>query len=83
MIDNLERAAASARFDDHVGRGAAVAWTRVAPLVAPADRATGALYALSYAGGWAAMSAVENVCGAPLRLLDARTRTGLRAASAR
>jgi hypothetical protein len=73
MIDNLERAAASARFDDHGGRGAAVAWTRVAPLVAPADRAAGALYALSYAGGLgAAMSAVENVCGAPLRLLDPR-----------
>ncbi len=73
MIDNLERAATSARFDDHAGRGAAVAWTRVAPLVAPADRAAGALYALSYAGATgAAMSAVENVCGVPTRALDPR-----------
>jgi hypothetical protein len=73
MIDNLERAATSTRFDDHAGRGAAVAWTRVASLVGPAERATGALYALSYAGAsGAAMSAVENVCGAPARALDPR-----------
>ena len=73
MIDNLERAASSARFDDHAGGGAAVAWLRVQPLLAPADRAAGAFYALSYAGAMgAAMSAVENVCGATARGLDPR-----------
>lgn len=73
MIDNLERAATSARFDDHSGRGAAVAWSKVAPLVTPAERAAGALYALSYAGGMgAALAAVEHVCGAPSRALDPR-----------
>jgi len=73
MIDNLERAASAARYDDHAGRGGAVAWTRVAPLVAPADTAAGMLYALSYAGGMgAAFAAVENVCSAPSRALDPR-----------
>jgi hypothetical protein len=73
MIDNLERAAASARYDDHGGRGGAVAWIRVQPLVAPADRAAGVLYALSYSGSMgAALSALENVCGSSSRSLDAR-----------
>jgi len=73
MIDNLERAGASARYDDHGGRGGAVAWTRVQALVAPADRAAGALYALSYTGSMgAALSALENVCGSSVRSLDAR-----------
>jgi hypothetical protein len=73
MIDNLERAATSARFDDHGGRGPAVAWTRVAPLVGAADRAGGALYALSYAGGiGSALAAVENICSTPSRALDPR-----------
>ncbi len=73
MIDNLERAASSARYDDHAGRAGAVAWMRVAPLVGPADRAGGALYALSYGGGiGSALAAVENVCGTPTRALDPR-----------
>jgi len=73
MIDNLERAASSARYDDHAGRAGAVAWTRVAPLVGPADRAGGALYALSYASGiGSALAAVENVCSTPSRALDPR-----------
>jgi hypothetical protein len=73
MIDNLERAASSSGYDDHAGRGAAVAWVRVQPLVAPADRAAGALYVLSFAGPMGAvLSAVENLCGAPARALDPR-----------
>lgn len=73
MIDNLERAAVSARFDDHGGRGAAVAWRRVESLVAPADRAAGVLYALSYAGTLGApLSAVESVCSSSSRSLDPR-----------
>ena len=73
MIDNLERAASSGRYDDHGGRGAAVAWVRVEPLLAPADRAAGALYTLSYAGKMgAALAALENVCGPTTRALDPR-----------
>jgi len=73
MIDNLARAASSPRYDDHGGRGAAVAWRRVERLVAPADRAAGMLYALTYAGAIGApLSAVENVCSASSRSLDPR-----------
>ncbi|HEX4882927.1 MAG TPA: hypothetical protein VFX05_02235 [Casimicrobiaceae bacterium] len=72
MIDNLERAARSQRYDDYGGRAGAIWWTVLARAAGPADRAAAALYALNVPAATGALGALEAVCAPTTRAVDPR-----------
>lgn len=72
MVDHLERAARSPRYDDYGQRAGAVWWTVLAGVAAPSERAAAAFYALSVPTGTGALSALEATCAATTRALDPR-----------
>jgi hypothetical protein len=72
MIDNLERASRSARYDDYAGRAGAVWWTVLARVAAPGDRLAAALYAMSVPTGTGTLSSLEALCAPTTRSADPR-----------
>lgn len=71
LIDNLERASRTARYDDYSGRAGALV-TNLAR-AQPNDRAAVLLYANRQSTPLPApLAALENVCAAPTRALDER-----------
>ncbi len=65
LIENLDRASRSQRYDNYEPRAGAAVWRKLAPLAASADRAAVVVYASAPAGGGARMQALEALCAAP------------------
>lgn len=72
MIDNLERAARSPRYDDYGNRAGAIWWTVVSRAAGPDERAAAAFYAMSIPATTGALGALEAVCSQTTRGADAR-----------
>jgi hypothetical protein len=73
MIDNLERAARSPRYDDYSGRGGAIVAGKVAPRAPAGERAAALLYAQQQATPLGApLAALETVCSPQSRGLEPR-----------
>lgn len=75
LIDNLERAARSLRYDDYGGRAGAIWWTVLYGVAGPGDRTAAALYAMNVPSGTGALSALERVCAPSTRGVDLRIAT--------
>ena len=74
LVENLESAARAARYDDYSGRGGAVFLSVLMPLAPAADKAAAVLYAQAQGATPLAspLAALEAVCAASTRALDAR-----------
>jgi hypothetical protein len=73
LVENLDRASRSNRYDTYDHRGGAILWSKLAPATAVADRGAAALYAVnSPSATGAPMQALESVCAPQSRSLDAR-----------
>ena len=72
MIDHLERAAKSTRFDDYGSRAGAIWWTVISAASAPADRTAAALHAMIVPAATGVLGALEALCAPSTRGLDAR-----------
>lgn len=72
LVDNLERAARSARYDDYAGRAGAIWWSVLARVAPAQDRTAAALYAMRVPAASGALSALEAVCAPSTRGLDPR-----------
>lgn len=73
MIDNLERASKSERYDTYDHRAGAVLWSKLSRVASPEDRAAAAsLAAETTTSSGAALDAVQALCGPQGRALDAR-----------
>ncbi|GIK85719.1 MAG: hypothetical protein BroJett026_12000 [Betaproteobacteria bacterium] len=72
LVDNLERAARSPRFDDYAQRAGAVWWSVLSGVAGPAERTAAALYAMAVPAGNGTLSALEAVCAPTTRGADPR-----------
>ena len=74
IVENLERAAASPRYDDYAGRAGGVVAAKLVPRAAPADRAATVLYAQQQGAMplSSPLAALEAVCAPSTRALEER-----------
>lgn len=73
LVDNLDRASRSARYDTYDHRAGAVLWSKIAPATPAAERGAAALYAVDATSiPGAPMQALSDVCSPQGRALDAR-----------
>jgi hypothetical protein len=73
LVENLERASRSSRYDSYDHRAGAVLWSKLAPATPAAERGAAALYAVNASTATGApMQALEGVCSPQSRALDAR-----------
>ena len=73
LVENLERASRSSRYDTYDHRAGAVLWSKLVPAMPAADRGAAALYAVNASStAGAPMQALEDVCSPRSRGLDAR-----------
>jgi len=72
MVDNLERASRSNRYESYDHRAGAVLYSKLKTVTPAENRAAAVLYAVGQAAGGASLQAIENVCSPQARALDPR-----------
>lgn len=73
LVENLDRASRSGRYESYDHRAGAVLWSKLAPATPAAERGAAALYAVNASTvAGAPLQALEGVCSPQSRALDAR-----------